>query len=86
VKRCFHAAIYVKTSFNANLISGESDSVYRQNQLQGEFYRILQKKGMYINQPDTYFFQGGTKTGNSLARSGTRPLRLSLIIAATKTL
>jgi hypothetical protein len=45
---------------------GESDSVYRQNLLQGNFYKTLQEKGMYINQPDNYFFQGGSKTGNGI--------------------
>ncbi len=47
------------------LIIGESDSVYRQNILQGNFYKTLQEKGMYINQPDNYFFQGASKSGNT---------------------
>ena len=31
--------------------------------LQGNFYNILRQKGMYINQPDNYFFQGANKAG-----------------------
>ena len=44
---------------------GEQDSVYWQQKLQGEFYSILQAHGIYTNQPDTYFYQGGSKTGTS---------------------
>jgi len=39
------------------------DSVYRQNILQGEYFKILRERSVYINQPDYYFYQGGSKTG-----------------------
>ncbi len=54
---------YGCSSTNHSHHQGESDSVYRQNLLQGEFFKILREKEMYINQPDNYFFQGGSKTG-----------------------
>lgn len=41
----------------------ESDSVFWQNKLQGEFYGALREREIYVNQPDLYFFQGGSKTG-----------------------
>lgn len=43
--------------------AGEADSVYRQQALQGKFFNILQSRGIYINQPDYFFYQGGSKTG-----------------------
>ncbi len=42
---------------------GYQDSVYQQDLLQGKFYMELQSRGVYINEPDNYFFQGGSKTG-----------------------
>ncbi len=39
------------------------DSVYQQNLLQGNYFRILRERSVYINQPDNYFYQGGSKTG-----------------------
>ena len=39
------------------------DSIYRQNILQGEYFKILRERSVYINQPDDYFYQGGSKTG-----------------------
>lgn len=42
---------------------GLEDSVYRQTQLQGQFYADLRARGLFINQPDNYFFQGGSKSG-----------------------
>ena len=39
------------------------DSVYWQLKLQSEFYRVLREKEVYINQPDNYFYQGGSRTG-----------------------
>ena len=41
-----------------------SDSVYRQTILQGKFFRELRQREMFINQPDNYFFQGASKSGN----------------------
>ena len=43
--------------------ANENDSVYWQDQLQGEFFLGLRKRNIYINQPDNYFYQGGSKTG-----------------------
>eukprot|EP00054_Salpingoeca_dolichothecata_P016400 m.96117 g.96117 ORF g.96117 m.96117 type:complete len:272 (+) comp21965_c0_seq1:1401-2216(+) len=42
---------------------GLSDSVYRQNQLQAAFYRRMRERNVFINQPDNFFYQGGSKTG-----------------------
>ena len=39
------------------------DSIYRQNILQGEYFKTLRERSVYINQPDYYFYQGGSKTG-----------------------
>jgi hypothetical protein len=39
------------------------DSVYRQNKLQGAFYKQLRQRAVYVNQPDNYFYQGGSRTG-----------------------
>lgn len=40
-----------------------TDSVYQQEQLQGQFYTKLREMNVYINQPDNFFYQGGSKTG-----------------------
>ena len=37
--------------------------MYQQNLLQGRYFTILRQRGVYINQPDNYFYQGGSKTG-----------------------
>lgn len=42
---------------------GLEDSIYRQTQLQGKFYADLRQQNVFINQPDNYFFQGGSKSG-----------------------
>ena len=42
----------------------DSDATYHQNRLQGQFFMDLVEKGVFINQPDNYFFQGGSKTGS----------------------
>ncbi|CAF1910258.1 unnamed protein product [Rotaria magnacalcarata] len=39
------------------------DSIYQQDILQGKYYQILRERSVYINQPDYYFYQGGSKTG-----------------------
>ncbi len=44
---------------------GFSDSVYWQQQLQSRFYKQLIEEGVYINQPDRYFYQGGHRTGTN---------------------
>lgn len=40
---------------------GADDAVYQQNRVQGAFYARLRAGGMFINQPDGYFAQGGNK-------------------------
>jgi hypothetical protein len=40
------------------------DSIYRQTELQATFYADLRRQNnVFINQPDNYFFQGGSKSG-----------------------
>ncbi|CAH1774707.1 unnamed protein product [Owenia fusiformis] len=39
------------------------DSIYKQNTLQAQFYTTLRKRSIYINQPDYYFYSGGSRTG-----------------------
>lgn len=50
-------------STNHSHHDGLEDSVYRQTQLQNDFFLRLRKMGVYLNQPDSYFFQGGSRTG-----------------------
>ena len=50
---------------------GLEDSVYRQTQLQSAFYADMRRLNVYVNQPDTYFFQGGSRTG--MVRRNPRP-------------
>jgi len=40
-----------------------ADSIYRQTQMQSAFFHNLRAQGIFINQPDQYFFAGGGKTG-----------------------
>ncbi len=42
------------------------DSVYRQNILQGNYYKILRERSVYINQPDYYFYMGGSKNSHGI--------------------
>lgn len=42
---------------------GLEDSIYRQTMMQNEFYAMARELGLYVNQPDNYFFNGGQKTG-----------------------
>ena len=42
---------------------GLQDSIYRQTQLQSAFYHDMRRLNVYVNQPDNYFFQGGSRTG-----------------------
>ena len=41
----------------------ESDAIYQQTQTQSKWYAGLRERNVYINQPDSYFFQGGQRTG-----------------------
>lgn len=40
-----------------------NDSVYWQTVNQGAFFTTLHELGAYINQPDNFFYQGGSETG-----------------------
>ncbi len=42
---------------------GSADSIYQQTQKQGDFFATMRRLGMYVNQPDNYFYQGGSRTG-----------------------
>jgi hypothetical protein len=37
------------------------DSIYRQTQMQAQFYTAMRERNVFINQPDMYFYQGGSK-------------------------
>ena len=39
------------------------DSIYQQTIFQGKFFSELRKRNVFINQPDNYFLQGGSKSG-----------------------
>jgi hypothetical protein len=41
--------------------TGLEDSIYSQTQQQNKFIQKLRSQGVFINQPDTYFYQGGGK-------------------------
>ena len=55
---------YPCRSTNHSHHTGNDDSVYWQLKLQSEFFKILREREVYINQPDDYFYQGGSKTGS----------------------
>lgn len=42
---------------------GKEDSVWTQRQAQAELYHWCRARGIYVNQPDGYFLDGGNKTG-----------------------
>lgn len=42
---------------------GEQDSIYRQTQQQNNFYTEMRALNVYVNQPDNYFYTGGSRTG-----------------------
>jgi len=48
---------------------GVGDSVYQQTRLQAHFYYTLREMGVYVNQPDIYWFQGGNKAGMGYAET-----------------
>ena len=54
---------YPCSSTNHSHHHGLDDSVYWQLKLQSQFYRILRDREVYINQPDDYYYQGGSKSG-----------------------
>ncbi|KAJ8611291.1 hypothetical protein CTAYLR_004168 [Chrysophaeum taylorii] len=53
----------VCASTNHSHHKGLKDSVYQQSRRQSQFFRKLRDRGLYLNQPDEYFFQGGSRTG-----------------------
>ena len=53
---------YACASTNHSHHAGLADSVYEQTRLQGELFRRLRALGVYIHQPDAYYFQGGAKS------------------------
>ena len=52
---------YSCNSTNHSHHEGYQDSIYQQTRLQGEFYRQLRNREIYLNQPDIFFFQGANK-------------------------
>jgi len=54
---------YLCSSTNHSHHEDVNDSVYSQLKLQSLMYRSLRNREVYINQPDNYFYQGGSKTG-----------------------
>eukprot|EP00948_MAST-09A_sp_MAST-9A-sp1_P000602 g602.t1 len=41
----------------------ELDSIYQQTNFQNEFYHAMRERNVYVNQPDNFFFHGGSRTG-----------------------
>ena len=52
---------------------GKEDSVYWQTRLQAEFYEEMRRRNVFVNQPDDYFFTGGSKTGMGCKHAAARP-------------
>jgi hypothetical protein len=50
-------------STNHSHHDGAGDADFRNAQRQGMMFADLRSRGIYINQPDNYFFQGGQRTG-----------------------
>lgn len=50
-------------SLNHSHHDGAGDAIFRNAQRQGMMFADLRARGIYINQPDNYFFQGGQRTG-----------------------
>ncbi len=42
---------------------GKEDSVWNQHKAQANLYKWCRARGIYVNQPDGYFLNGGNKTG-----------------------
>lgn len=58
---------YECKSTNHSHHRGRDDSIYWQLKLQSEYYKVLRGKGIYIHQPDEYFYQGGNKNSESFS-------------------
>jgi len=56
---------YACSSTNHSHHEDVTDSIYWQLKLQSQMYHILRDREIYINQPDDYFYHGGSKTGIS---------------------
>ena len=56
---------YPCSSTNHSHHEDVSDSIYVQLRLQSRMYRALRDREVYVNQPDDYFYQGGSKTGTT---------------------
>jgi len=54
---------YTCSSTNHSHHENVNDSIYWQLKLQSQMFRIFRNRDVYINQPDNYFYQGGSKTG-----------------------
>jgi len=54
---------YACSSTNHSHHEDVTDSIYSQLKLQSHMYRVLRDREVYINQPDDYFYHGGSKTG-----------------------
>jgi hypothetical protein len=52
---------YSCASTNHTHHRNNDDSIYQQTLLQGNYYKALRERSVYINQPDYYFYQGGSK-------------------------
>jgi len=57
---------YQCTSTNHSHHEDVADSVYSQLKLQSRMYRILRNREVYVNEPDNYFYQGGSETGMTM--------------------
>jgi hypothetical protein len=51
------------SSTNHSHHRGLEDSVYQQTKLQNAFFLRLREMGVYLNQPDNYFYHGGSRSG-----------------------
>lgn len=54
---------YTCASTNHSYHRNIDDSIYQQSMFQGKYFEALRERSVYINQPDNYFYQGGSKTG-----------------------
>ena len=61
--------------------SGKADSVWKQWRAQSGLYRFCRSRGIYVNQPDGYFLEGGNKTGGGYRETNwSLPRRYQVII------
>ncbi len=61
--------------------SGKADSVWKQWRAQSDLYRFCRAHGIYVNQPDGYFLEGGNKTGGGYRETNwSLPRRYQVLI------